>query len=108
MKQTTKRVLSLLCVVAMLLALVPSVFAEPTDSAEFAFYSTTDIHGKCWDKNVLNDTNENNNLLRVATVMKSERETYKNNVVLVDNGDLYQGTPVSTYQLNLLAKGESD
>ena len=33
MKQTTKRVLSLLCVVAMLLALVPSVFAEPTDSA---------------------------------------------------------------------------
>ena len=76
--------------------------------AEFALYSTTDIHGKCWDVNVLNDTKENNNLLRVATVMKGEREIYNENVILVDNGDLYQGTPVSTYQLNLLAKGESD
>ncbi len=71
-------------------------------SAEFVVLSTTDVHGKCWDTNVLNDTTVNNSLLKVSTAVKSIREEYGDNVILIDNGDLYQGTPVSTYQISQL------
>ena len=104
-----KRLLSVLCIVALLLSAVPlSVTVSAAESVDFAILSTTDMHGKCWDTNVLTDGTESNNMLRVSTAVKQIRETYgADNVITVDNGDLYQGTPVSSYQISLYDKGES-
>ena len=68
--------------------------------ADIAILSTTDLHGKCWDTNVLTGSGEKNNILRISTAVNEIREKYgKENVLLIDNGDLYQGTQVSEYQL---------
>lgn len=100
-----KKVLALLCVFALLLGIVPAVSAA--DLGEFTILSTTDMHGRCWDTNILNDTAATNTLLQAATAVKGIRAA-KENVILLDNGDTYQGTPVSTYQLSLQKQGLID
>jgi len=72
---------------------------ESSGSTAIAIMSTTDMHGKCWDTNILTDSAVNNSFLKVATAVKAARETYGANTVLIDNGDLYQGTPISTYNI---------
>ena len=108
MKHLFRRSIALLCMLAMLLGIAPlSVFAVEETAAEFVVLSTTDMHGRVWDKNVLNDTNTNNSMLNVATAVKEIRQSY-DNVILLDNGDTYQGTPVSSYQLSLQKLGQTD
>ena len=113
-----KRLLAVLCVLAMVLTLVPmtafaggDVILPPDDfedeTIDFAVLSTTDMHGKCWDTNVLTDGTESNNMLKVKTAVNQIRKDYKN-VILIDNGDLYQGTPVSSVQLNKYTQGLSE
>ena len=103
MKNLFNRSLSLLCALAMLLSILPMTFAEET--AEFAVLSTTDMHGRCWDVNVLNDTNMTNSMLNVSTAVNTYRQTYGDSIVLIDNGDTYQGTPVSTLQISNYTQG---
>ena len=104
-----KKFFSLLLVLAMLLSVLPAAaFAADGDSVDFVVLSTTDMHGKCWDKNVLTENNENNTMLRVSTAVAGYRESYGDNLLLIDNGDLYQGTPVSTVQLGKITSGESN
>lgn len=76
-----------------------SLTGTSSQTEEFVLLTTTDIHGKCWNVNILNDTAVNNSLLRVSTVVKQVREQYGDNVILIDNGDLYQGTPISSYNI---------
>ena len=105
MKHLFTRSIALLCVLAMLLGIAPlAVFAAEDTANEFVVLSTTDMHGRVWDKNVLNDTNTSNSMLNVATAVKEIRQSY-DNVILLDNGDTYQGTPVSSYQLSLQKQG---
>lgn len=76
---------------------------------DFVFLSTTDMHGKCWDTNLLTGSSAKNNMLRVSTAVRTIREEYgADHVLLVDNGDLFQGTPVSQVQLFLRAAGKSE
>ena len=104
-----KKLLSILLVLALLLGMLPVLAtALEGETVDFVVLSTTDMHGKCWDKNVLTDGNENNTMLRVSTAVSQLRETYGENMLLIDNGDLYQGTPVSTVQLGKITSGESD
>ncbi len=103
-----KKLLSLLLALVLLLGILPgAVFAEDEGAVDFVVLSTTDMHGKCWDKNVLTEGNENNTMLRVSTAVSQLRESYGENLLLIDNGDLYQGTPVSTVQLGKITSGES-
>ncbi len=104
MKKLLKRGLALVCMLAMLLSVLPAVSAAD-EAAEFVVLSTTDMHGRTWDTNILNDTGMNNSMLNVATAVAAVRETYGDNVVLVDNGDTYQGTPVSTLQISNYTQG---
>ena len=104
MKHLIKRSLALLCMLALLLSVLPAAIAAEGET-EFVVLSTTDMHGRTWDRNVLNDTNMNNSMLNVATAVAKMRETYGENVVLVDNGDTYQGTPVSTLQISQYTQG---
>ena len=81
---------------------------KPAPYTDFVVLSTTDMHGKCWEKNVLTDAAERNNLLRASSAVNQFRKEFgEENVLLVDNGDLFQGTPVSQVQLLDYAAGRS-
>ena len=106
MKKLNK-VLSMILVLAMVLSMIPMVVsAETSDSTQFVLMSTADVHGKVWNKNLLNDTSVSNSLLNVATAVKEIRGEYGENTLLVDNGDLYQGTPVASYHISQYSQGQ--
>ena len=89
---------ALLCVLfALALMLPPAGLGESGDLfTDVAVLSTTDMHGKCWHTDLLTDAAENNKMLAVATAVRQTRETYgQEQVILIDNGDLFQGTQVS-------------
>ncbi|CAH0344577.1 bifunctional 2',3'-cyclic-nucleotide 2'-phosphodiesterase/3'-nucleotidase [Bacillus sp. CECT 9360] len=83
---------------------------HPRQNSEFSLriMETTDVHtnllGYDYYKNAPSDTV---GLARTATLIKQARKEAKNSV-LVDNGDLIQGTPLGTYKANVapLKKGE--
>lgn len=76
---------------------------QPT---EIMVMSTTDMHGKVWDTDVLTDASVNNSFLKVATAVDSIRAEYEN-TILIDDGDLFQGTTISTYNI-LSQNGENN
>lgn len=119
MKHGQKRFLATLLAFAMCLSLVsvqafavegelggdPVSTADGAYTKDFTVLSTTDVHGKVWNQNVLNDTSVNNSLLRVSTAVKGIRADYEDDAVfLIDNGDLYQGTPVSSYHISQMTQ----
>ena len=59
---------------------------------------TSDIHGHIFPTDYCGDGDLNLGLAKVATLIKQERASHPD-LVLVDNGDLIQGTPLSTYAL---------
>lgn len=67
---------------------------------QFEVLSTTDMHGRATAKDVSTQKPVPNSMLKVATVVKQEREKFgKDKIILVDNGDVLQGTLVSQYAL---------
>ncbi len=103
MKHILKRGLALLCMLTLLVGVLP-LSASATELGEFTVLSTTDMHGRCWDTNLLTGGSVSNSMLNVATAVAKIRSE-KSNVILIDNGDTYQGTPVSSYQLSRQAAG---
>lgn len=103
MKHILKRGLALLCMLTLLVGVLP-LSASATELGEFTVLSTTDMHGRCWDTNLLTGGSVGNSMLNVATAVEQIRSE-KSNVILIDNGDTYQGTPVSSYQLSRQAAG---
>ena len=94
-----KNFLWFLCGILMLLCAFISVSADETGT-DLVILSTTDMHGKCWEKNLLTGADEQHNMLRVSSAVQEIRNAYgKENVILIDNGDLFQGTPVSEVHL---------
>ena len=107
MKQTVAMMIALLLALA-----VPPALAEQGQAGEaytdVAILSTTDMHGKCWDTNLLTLSAENNNMLRVSTAVNRIRAEFgPENVELIDNGDLFQGTPISQVQFFRYFAGDS-
>ena len=94
---------------ALLTVLPLSALGEGSEAfTDVAVFSTTDMHGKCWHTNLLTDAPETNNMLAVSSAVRQFREAYgEERVILIDNGDLFQGTPVSEVQLQARAIGES-
>lgn len=64
---------------------------------------TTDIHGQVFDYDYVRQEECNFGLHKASTYIKSVRDTTKN-VILLDNGDFLQGTPV-TYFYNSVDTG---
>ena len=78
------------------------------NATDFVVLSTTDMHGRCWDTNILTGYEQKNNMLRVSTAVNTLREEYgRENCLLIDNGDLYQGTQLSEEQIMMATRGES-
>lgn len=103
-----KRLIAILCILAMVLAMVP-VMSFAATTARFIVYSTTDMHGKCWDTDPLTGVTNLNNMLRVKSAVAQARASYgADKVFVIDNGDLYSGTSVADTQLALYEQGKSD
>ena len=106
-----KKILACLLLLALLTApMLAAVTAADTDTfTDVVILSTTDMHGKCWDENILTGAAEHNNMLRVSTAVSQFRAEYGvENTLIIDNGDLFQGTPVSQVQLLQRAAGQSE
>ena len=74
--------------------------AGTSEYTDVVILSTTDMHGKCWETNLLSDAPEPHNMLRVSTAVREFREAYgEDHVLLIDNGDLIQGTPLSEHSV---------
>ena len=85
---------------AVLIGIAVFCFGCNEKYTDVAVLSTTDMHGKGWDINLLTDQPEKNSMLSVATAAAKTREEFgEDNVILIDNGDLYQGTPFSQLSL---------
>lgn len=96
----------ILCLISCL-----PVFAEETKEEpqihQFEVLSTTDMHGRAITTDVMTGKKEINSMAKVATIVKNERKKYDNRLILIDNGDLLQGTLVSQYALTKKTKQEN-
>lgn len=73
-------------------------FAAGDSKVNLRVVGTTDIHGFLTDFDYYKDApTEKFGFTRAANLIKAAREEVKNSV-LVDNGDLIQGNPISDYQ----------
>lgn len=85
----------------MLLALSISVAASAA-TVDLRILETTDLHSNMMDFDYYKDTpTEKFGLVRTATLIHAARQQVKNSV-LVDNGDIIQGSPLGDY---MAAKG---
>ncbi len=66
--------------------------------------ATSDIHGYIYPTNYLDHQDQNLGLAKLATIIKAKKEQH--DVVLVENGDLIQGSPLTYYHAKY--QSESD
>ena len=99
MKRRTQVFPFIVCVALLLVCLSAVVYAESA-STELVVLSTTDMHGKCWETDLLTGDKVPQNMLRVSTAVQQIRDAYgPEHVILIDNGDLFQGTVISEVHL---------
>lgn len=73
--------------------------ADP-QSIRIGIYTTTDMHGRCYNRNPITGAEVKDSLLKAASAVKAERATVDGSI-LIDNGDLIQGTPITSYNINV-------
>ena len=131
MKHIAKRLLSLLLVVCLVLsvAVIPAgaaetkltsvyasyaaeghtnapieddVFEAKSDSITVSTLTTTDMHGRAYDWNSYTNSALSNNFLQAAKLV-AERRAAVDDSILIDVGDILQGSALSSY--NILQEG---
>ena len=65
---------------------------------------STDIHGFVFPVNYANNKRKELGLGKIATIIKEERKNSKN-LILIDNGDILQGTPLTYYYAKINDEG---
>lgn len=109
MKKCTLSLFLLVCLTMLTQTVCcASESGKGSEYVDFAILSTTDMHGKCWETNILTGDAEPDNMLRVSTAVDQIRREYGDeHVLLIDNGDLFQGGAVSQVQLMEYTEGKS-
>ena len=82
---------------AVLLAAASPAGLRSQETAQLVVVATTDIHGRVTHWDYENDAEAPWGLTRAATVLDSLRRAHPGQVVLLDGGDLIQGSPFATY-----------
>jgi|GEM_PF-1641970 len=75
-------------------------------AATLSVLSTTDMHGRIWDVNPLDNSAVYNSMLSAATIIANKRADSDFSLV-IDNGDLIQGTAMTSYNVNAEAGVEN-
>lgn len=79
-----------------LFCLVLSVAAQEK-VVELKIVQTSDVHGNYYPYNFITRHEWRGSLARVYAFVQKERERYKDNLILLDNGDILQGQPTAYY-----------
>lgn len=84
-----------LALAGMTLAL-PRIQAQDR-TVKLKVIETTDVHGSFFPYDFITRKDVGGSLARVHTYVQKQREIYKNDVILLDNGDILQGQPSAYY-----------
>ena len=76
---------------------VCSTNAKKPKTVTLKFIETTDVHGMFFPTNYTTGKAVGGSMARVSSYVKSQRTTYGNNLILLDNGDILQGQPTNYY-----------
>lgn len=76
---------------------VCSTNAKKPKTVTLKFIETTDVHGMFFPTNYTTGKAVGSSMARVSSYVKSQRATYGNNLILLDNGDILQGQPTNYY-----------
>ena len=79
-----------------LLSLVFTAAAQER-TVNLKIVQTSDVHGNYYPYDFITRTEWEGSLARVHSFVKQERECYKDNLLLFDNGDILQGQPTAYY-----------
>ena len=71
--------------------------AKKPKTVTLKFIETTDVHGMFFPTNYTTGKPVGGSMARVSSYVKSQRATYGNNLILLDNGDILQGQPTNYY-----------
>lgn len=66
------------------------------DLTKIVIIETSDVHGSILPINYANNEVSDSGVSRISKIIEREREN-NNNVILIDNGDILQGTPLTYY-----------
>ena len=84
------------CVYVWLLCLVLSIAAQEK-VVKLKIVQTSDVHGNYYPYNFITRKDWQGSLARIYAFEEKEREQYKENLILLDNGDILQGQPTAYY-----------
>ena len=88
-----KRISCLICCIFLLIA----GLAAQEKEVKLKIVQTSDIHGNFYPHDFILQRDAAGSLARVHAFVQKERETYKDNLILLDNGDILQGQPTAYY-----------
>ena len=77
-----------------LLFLVLSVVAQEK-VVKLKIVQTSDVHGNYYPYNFITRQEWKGSLARIYSFVQKERREYKENLILLDNGDILQGQPTA-------------
>lgn len=81
----------------LLLLIACGVSSATTKDVKLKFIETSDIHGNYYPHNFIQQQSWGGSLARIYALVQKERETYGDNLLLFDNGDILQGQPSAYY-----------
>lgn len=76
---------------------VCATYAKKPKTVTLKFIETTDVHGMFFPVNYMTGKTVSGSMARVSSYVKSQRAANKDNVILLDNGDILQGQPTNYY-----------
>lgn len=86
--------INLLCLI--LFFCVTGLFAQKKE-VKLKLIETSDVHGNFFPYNFIEAKPWAGSMARVHAFVQDERKKYKNNLILIDNGDILQGQPTVYY-----------
>lgn len=84
------------CLICWIFLLVAGLAAQEKE-VKLKIVQTSDIHGNFYPHDFILQRDAAGSLARVHAFVQKERETYKDNLILLDNGDILQGQPTAYY-----------
>src|SRR5438034_1853432 len=73
-----------------------SSFSRPPHRVQISILGTTDLHGNILPTDYYTNKPDNRGLAKIATLIKRIRRQNAD-TILIDSGDIIQGTPLETY-----------
>ena len=87
----------LMAALLMALTLNPNAIMAQQKTVKLRVIETSDVHGSFFPYDFINRKPKAGSLARVSSYVDSLRQTYKDNLILLENGDILQGQPTCYY-----------